>query len=121
MLVRKFVFVLALAGATMPAAFANSGNTWMGAERGMEPHAMPSSSGKTRAEVKQELSAFASNPVLADGGKTTGNNGDHYVFKEHSYARQDGKIVHTDGIARDTPKPSIAMTMREQRQFHRSN
>ncbi|OYY37325.1 MAG: DUF4148 domain-containing protein, partial [Polaromonas sp. 39-63-25] len=36
---------------------------------------------------------------------------------QHSYAFQDGRLVHTDSIAHNTPKPSLAMTDAERRLF----
>lgn len=114
MLVRKTVFALALVGAAIPAAFANSGSTLVGGELGFETHAMQST--KSRADVQQELEAFRKNPVTADGGKIDGTN-IGYINPQHSYAFQGGKLVHTDNIAHDTPKPSLAMTDAERRLY----
>lgn len=72
MLFRKTIFALALTGAVLPAAFANSGVTWVGGERGFEFHAQKST--KSRAEVQKELEAFRQNPVTADGGSLTGRD-----------------------------------------------
>lgn len=108
MLFHKTVFALALAGAALPAAFANSGSNWIGGERGFEFHAGQST--KSRADVKKELEAFRKNPVTADGGTLIGTDA-RYIPPQHSYAFQDGKLVHTDSIAHDTPKPTnLAMT-----------
>lgn len=118
MLFRKTVFALALAGAALPAAFANSGSTWVGGERGVEFHANKST--KNRAEVQKELEAFRQNPVTADGGTLAGRDAS-YIPPQHSYAFQGGKLVHTDSLAHDTPKPtSLAMTDAERRQYRGS-
>ncbi|WP_096699580.1 DUF4148 domain-containing protein [Polaromonas sp. AER18D-145] len=114
MLFRKTVFALALAGAALPAAFANSGSTWVGGELGFETHAVQST--KSRADVQQELQAFRQNPVAADGGRLVGGEAG-YIHPQHSYAFQGGKLVHTDTIAHNTPKPSLAMTDAERRLF----
>ncbi len=72
MLFHKTVFALALAGAALPAAFANSGSNWIGGERGFEFHAGQST--KSSADVQKELEAFRKNPVTADGGTLVGRD-----------------------------------------------
>lgn len=114
MLFRKTVFALALVGAAIPAAFANNGTTWVGGERGFEFHANTST--KSRADVQKELEAFRKNPTTADGGKMVSTN-IGYINPQHSYASQGGKLIHTDSIAHDTPKPSLAMTDAERRLY----
>ena len=121
MSIRKTIVALALVGAALPAAFANSGTTWMGSERGFESHPGNSTSTKTRAEVMQELQAFRANPVTADGGKIV-NTHQGFVPAQHSYAFQSGALVHTDKLAHDTAKPSLVMTdadKRLQRELYR--
>lgn len=114
MLFRKTVFALALAGAALPAAFANSGGTWVGGELGLDAHAVQSST--SRADVQKEYQAFRKNPVSADGGTLVGGEAG-YIRPQHSYAFQGGKLVHTDRIAHSTPKPSLAMTDAERALF----
>ncbi len=114
MLFRKTVFALALAGAALPAAFANSGSTWVGGELGFETHAMQST--KSRADVRKEFEAFRKNPVTADGGTLVGGEVG-YIGPQHSYAFEGGKLVHTDTIPHNTPKPSLAMTQVERQLF----
>jgi len=111
---RKTVFVLALVSASIPAAFANSGSTWVGGEAGFENH--PVQSSKSRAVVQQELEAFRANPVTSDGGTLVGGEAG-YIRPQHSYAFQGGKLVHTDTIAHNTPKPSLVMTEAERQLF----
>lgn len=111
---RKSVFVLALVSASIPAAFANSGSTWVGGELGFESH--PVQSNKSRAVVQKEFEAFRANPVTSDGGTLVGGEAG-YVHPQHSYAFQCGKLVHTDTIAHNTPKPSLTMTQVERQLF----
>lgn len=111
---RKTLAVLALAGATVPAAFAAGASTWVGGEAGFRDH--PVQSSRTRDQVRQEFLAFRSNPVTADGGTQVGGEAG-YVPPQHSYALQDGKLVHTDKLAHDTPRPSLKMSAAERRLF----
>ena len=114
MLFRKTIFALALAGAALPAAFANSGSTWVGGELGFETHAVQSS--KSRADVQKELQAFRNNPVTADGGMLVGGEAG-YIRPQNGYAFQGGKLVPADRMARNTSKPSLAMTDAERRLY----
>ena len=111
---RKTVFVLALFGAFVPAAFAGAGSTWIGGEAGFESHAVPSS--KSRAVVQKEFEAFRANAVTSDGGTLVGGEAG-YIRPQHSYAFQGGKLIHTDAIAHNTPKPSLSMTAVERQLF----
>ena len=111
---RKSVFVLALVTASIPAAFANGGSTWVGGELGFESH--PVQSNKSRAVVQKEFETFRANPVTSDGGTLVGGEAG-YVRPQHSYALQGGKLVHTDTIAHNTRKPSLAMTQMERQLF----
>ena len=115
MSIRKTVLVLALAGgAAIPAAFAGSGNTWVGGELGFETHAVQST--RSRADVEREFLAFRSNPVTSDGGRTVSGEAG-YLPPQHSYAFQDGKLVHTDKIAHNSAKPSLAMSAGDANRF----
>ena len=112
MLFQKTVFALTLAGAAIPAAFASSGSTWVGGEMGFQTHALPSA--KSRAEVQKELAVLREKPVTASGGTLVdGELG--YQSPQHSFAFQDGKLVHTDSIAHNTARPSLALTQAERR------
>jgi hypothetical protein len=112
MLIRKTVVALALIGASVSAAFANSGISIVGGEKGFEFHDTPSL--KSRADVQNELAASRKNPTIADGGKSLAG-GALYVFPQHSFAFKDGKSVHTDTLNHYTPKPSLTMTPDERR------
>ena len=114
MSVLKTVLALALAGAAIPAAFANSGSTWVGGEQGFATHAVQST--RSHADVQKEFLAFRNNPVTADGGRAVGGEAG-YVPAQHSYAIQGGRLIHTDSIAHNTPKPSLVMSAAERRLF----
>lgn len=119
MSIRKTIIALALVGAALPAAFANSGVTQSATFRDFQYH--PTSSTKTRAEVQQELESFRKNPFTADGTKIV-NTEIGFVSPQHSSAFQGGALVHTDKLAHDTPKPSLVMTdadKRLQRELYR--
>ena len=111
----KTVLALALAGAAIPAAFAGSGSTWVGGEQGFETHAVRSQ--LSRSDVQKEFLGFRANPVTPDGGRLVGGEAG-YVAPQHSYAFQGGKLVHTDRIAHNTPKPSLVMSATERRRFN---
>lgn len=116
MLIHKAVFALALAGAAIPAAFANSGSTLVRGEQSFETHAMQST--KSRADVQRELADFRKNPMTADGGMfTQGETG--YAFPQHSYDFKGGTLVHSDTINHNTPKPSLAMNPEERDAFRK--
>ncbi|HQS41749.1 MULTISPECIES: DUF4148 domain-containing protein [unclassified Polaromonas] len=118
MLFRKTVFVLALAGAALPAAFANSGTTWSGADGGDHLYAQSNSGNSAnRSDVKKELAASLKNPVANDPSTWVGADASSNTFPQHSYAFQGGKLVHTDNIAHDTPKPSRVMPATQQNLF----
>lgn len=111
MLFRKTVFVLALVGASIPAAFASSGVNVAGGEKGFDFHDTPSL--KSRADVQKELEASRKNPTIADGGKLLAG-GALYLFPQHSFAFKDGKAIHTDSLKdHDSPKPSLTLTPEE--------
>lgn len=115
MTVRKSLIVLALSAVALPAAFASGGGaTWVGGEAGFELHAEPSQ--LSREQVRSEFLRFRANPQTADGGTLVGGEAG-YVPAQHSYAFVDGRLTHTDTIAHNTPKPSLAMTPQE-RQLH---
>ena len=114
MSVFKTVLAVALVGAVVPAAFASSGSMWVGGEQGFQTHAAQSQ--LSRSDVRKEFFAFRADPVTADGGRLVGGEAG-YVGPQHSYAFQGGKLVHTDSIAHNTPKPSLAMSAAQRRQL----
>lgn len=114
MSIRQTVFALALVGASIPAAFASSGATNLSTDRGFEFHATQSS--KSRTEVMKELELSKKAPAAGMNRTPSFNRGDSgYINEQHSFAIQDGRLVHTDTIAHNTPKPSLAMTDAERR------
>jgi hypothetical protein len=113
MLIRKTVLALALAGAAVPAAFANGGY-----ERPFESSA--SASTKSRSDVQKELEAFRRNPAGA-GGSVLSDRDARFITPQHSYGFQNGTLVHTDNIPHNTPMPArLAMTDAE-RSLYRNN
>ena len=113
MLIRKTVLALTLAGAAVPAAFANGGH-----ERPFESSAV--SSTKSRSDVQKELDVFRKSPVGA-GGTILSDRDARFITPQHSYGFKNGKLVHTDNIAHDTSRPAnLAMTDAEQR-LYRNN
>ncbi len=88
----------------------------MSKERGYEfNHA--SQSTKTRADVLKELESSQKASAAGMNGPlalSQGNRG--YVNEQHSLAFQNGRLVHTDNLAHNSPKPSLAMTAEERRQ-----
>lgn len=108
---RKTVFVLALVGASIPVAFANSGVNSAGGEKGFDFHDTPSL--KSRADVQKELEDYRKNPTTTDGGKLVAWSS-IYIFPQHRYDFKDGKAVHTDTLnGHDSPKPSLTLTADE--------
>ena len=111
MLIRKTMLALALAGAAVPAAFANGGH-----ERPFESSA--ASSTKSRSDVQKELEAFRKNPVGAGGGILSDRDAS-FITPQHSYGFQNGALVHTDKLPHDTPKPDLSPLTEEQRSLYR--
>lgn len=111
MLIRKTLLALALAGAAVPAAFANGGH-----ERPFEASAAAST--KSRSDVQKELEAFRKNPVGA-GGSILSDRDARFITPQHSYGFQNGAIVHTDKLPHDTPKPELSPLADEQRSLYR--
>ena len=107
---RKTVFALTLVGAAIPAAFATTGITQVGGEKGIESHTMPIT--KSRADVQKELAEFRKTPVGADGGIFMGGEAG-YVAPQHSYAFRGGKLVHVDTMNHNKPKPNVTFTEQE--------
>ena len=92
MSIRKTLIVVAIAASAAPAAFANSGSTWVGGEVGFVNHPVQA---RTRAEVKAELQEF-----LRNGGKLPSGEAGVYVpaAHEHTYVFEDARRVHADQL-----------------------
>lgn len=103
MMVRKIVFALALAGAVLPAAFADSGRTWAGADGSVHIAPQQSQSDKGRVEVKK---GAASTPKNA-GTATASADGAINTSPQHSFGMQGGRLVHTDNLSHSNAKPSV--------------
>lgn len=104
MSVRKSLFVLAIAAAALPAAFAQSASVFVGGEAGWIDR--PVNSTLTREAVRQDFLAFRSNPVAADGGHYAGGEVG-YIFPQHTYARVNGEWVCTDKIAHNAAPDAV--------------
>ncbi len=103
MLFRKAVFVLALVGSTIPVAFANSGSTWVGGEKGFESHPMPSTN--SRADVENEARAVRNHLATAHG--VTQVNGESVNnLPQHGHRLQNGTLANAD-----TAPPKSATTL----------
>jgi len=134
----KIVFSAAVAAAFVPAAFADSGATWVGGEVGFVSH--PVQSTTTREQVRAELKTFqreggqlargelslmpresfqstkTREQVRAElmtfqreGGQLA--RGEHALMAhEHTYKMQNGVTVHTDpyGTMGNAPAPAGA-------------
>ena len=92
MSIRKTLFAVAIAAAAAPAAFANTGSTWVGGEIGFVNHPTQA---RTRAEVQAELQDF-----LRNGGKVPSGEVGVYVpaAHEHTYVYENGRRVHADEL-----------------------
>jgi exopolysaccharide biosynthesis protein len=110
MLFRKTLFVLALTGAALPAAFANTGCISTSADGGCSTPQFSSASTKSRADVQKELAAFQKNAAIANASTFVSADGSSSSIPQHSFALRDGKLVHTDKLEHDAPKPSLART-----------
>jgi hypothetical protein len=106
MIIRNAVFALGLTAVMIP-AFANSGASFVtGGEEGLRLHKAQST--KSKAEVRAELQSTRS--IGGYGVMGTGESGESGAFSQrHSFAFQGGKLVHSDNLAHNSPKPSIAM------------
>ncbi len=63
--IHKTFLAITFAAAAIPAAYANSGATFVGGEAGYQTHVANGS--VTRAQVLNELAAFRAHPVQHDG------------------------------------------------------
>lgn len=90
--ISKIIAAAAFAAAAIPAAFADSGSTWVGGEAGFASH--PAQSGLTREQVRAELAQF-----VRDGGSLASGELDFKQPHQHAYADRDGRRVHDDSAA----------------------
>lgn len=103
---RTTLLAMALTSAIIPAAFASSGSAFVGGELGFDNHAMPGNA--SRVDLERAASR--------DGSFAGGEVG-YVPLPQHSYIFQDGRLVHTDSMPHNTPKPPFAMTGAERRNF----
>lgn len=118
MSIRKTTFATLLTAVIAAPAFAGSGVTFVGGERGFEFHTLPSTT--TRAQVKQDLADWRSNPVAGDGYREVGGERG-WEAPQHAYAFRNGVLVHADTLNHNAPKPSIAMARADRERFDAAN
>lgn len=110
------LFVLVLTGAAVPAAFANSCAS-TSADGGCSTPQYSSASTKSRADVQKELAAFQKASAVTDVNTFMSADGSSSRIPQHSFVLLDRKLVHTDKLEHDAPKPSLARTDTEQNLF----
>ena len=115
MTILKTVLAFSLAVAALPAALANHVTSTGFLDR--DQQYQTSTSQKSRAEVKAELSQ-------SKASKEPNNTASLRVDPQsnrsaHGYNFQNGSLVHTDKISHDTPKPSVSMTNAEKQRLER--
>jgi opacity protein-like surface antigen len=104
---RNIAIAIALSSAAISSAFAADTGQLLNGELGYVP--APFHGTLTRDEVERDLASFQRNPVTADGSRFVGGEVG-YEYPSHSYAIRNGKLVHTDNIAHNTPRKSGRMT-----------
>lgn len=114
MSIRSSIIVLALAGAGVTSAFAQSGAVFVGGEQGwiVTP---PAASSLSAAQVQAEYLKFRAHPEAPDGGLYVGGE-EGYRFPAHMYAMKDGKWVCIDKIPHNPP-PVAIKSPSEQKHF----
>lgn len=103
MMFRKTIFTLALAGAVLPAAFADSGRNWGGAGDSIVITPPQGQSDTSRGDVKKGSAMAPRNTRAA----MTSADGATNTSPQHSYGLQGGRLVHTDNLPHDTAKPGL--------------
>ncbi len=98
---RNIAIAIALGSAAVTSAFATDTGRLLNGELGYVP--APFHGTMSRDEVARDLESFQQNPVAADGSRFVGGEVG-YEYPTHSYAFQNGKLVHTDNIAHNTPR-----------------
>lgn len=112
----KVLMSAMLAIAASQTAFASSAIPPIGGEVGYVP-VHSTSSTKSRIEVKQELSARRSpNQAASDGVMFVGGEVG-YLSPTHAYQFEGGKLIHSDAMQHNSPKPDWRMSATERREF----
>ena len=109
---KKTVSLTAAAVVSMFAGAAVANQTFHPAnnEAGVITHSVPGS--KTRAQVEAEQIAAAATAV--------GNwryVGGEWELVQHAYVFRNGKLVHTDQLEHNAPKPSLASIAEGRKQY----
>lgn len=105
---RKTALAFLIAAAAAPAAFADSGSTWIGGEAGFAEHAVNGQ--RTRAQVEQEYLSFRDHPVYPDGTVFVQGEAGYVSANQGSGADRQPSHPHTHalgnaGIAGDKVLP----------------
>ncbi len=103
MMFRKTVFALALAGAVLPVAFADSGRTWAGADGNTHLAPQQSQSEVSRSDGKKGATMAQRNA----GAATISADGAINTSPQHSFGLQGGRLVHTDTLPHNNAKPGL--------------
>lgn len=82
-------------------------------EAGVIIHYVPGT--KSRAQVEMERIEALGNPTTADGWRYVGGD-TGWELVPHSYAFRGGKLVHSDNIDHNTPKPTLASIVEGRKQ-----
>lgn len=83
-------------------------------ETGTIMHAVPGL--KSRAQVDAERISGTKTNVSADGWRYVGGD-TGWELVPHSYAFRGGRLVHTDNIDHNTPKPTLASIVEGRKQY----
>jgi hypothetical protein len=114
---RNAAIAMIISASAIPAAFANSGSTWVGGEAGFTEHAMGGQ--RTREQVNQEYLRFRDHPVLADGTILLQGEAGYVSANEAPFADNQPNGPHTHVLGNtSTVRPQVApMTQAEQRAY----
>ncbi len=110
----KIFIAIAIGSAAATSAFAADTGQLLNGELGYVP--APFHGSLTRDEVIRDLKSFQKNPVTADGSRFVGGEVG-YEYPTHSYSFKNGKLVHTDNLAHNTPKKSGRLSPDEIKAF----
>jgi hypothetical protein len=108
------LLAILLSALAITAAQAN-GVPQIGGKVGYEPPYVAGT--KSIAQVRAELQAYQANPASADGVKFVGGEVGYVYPSAHRLGFTDGKLVHNDALAHNTPRPNWKKTQEERREF----
>jgi hypothetical protein len=114
---RNTTVALILAAAAAPAAFADTGSTWVGGEAGFAEHSVAGQ--RTREQVRQEYLQFRDHPVLSDGTILLPGEAGYVTASEAPFADNKPSAPHSHamGNVSFTYSQQPPMTEAEQRAY----